>query len=102
MGRAAACLVAACAGVVILGSNRQTWGVDKNWTAKSGGNFERAAAWSPRGAPGINDRAIFDLAGRKGARAAYTVKFTSDPTNLGAWVKQGVITWDLGGHAYAL
>src|SRR5687768_4957638 len=102
MGKAVVRLMGACAGVVAIESASSAWAIDKSWAAKSGGNFERATSWSPRGAPGVNDRAIFDLVGRKGATASYTVKFNSDPTNLSAWMKLGVVTWDLNGHTYTL
>ena len=66
-------------GVVLVASRIQA--VDSKWTAGAGGSFNDPANWSV-GVPGVDDKAIFDLA------AAYTVTWNGSITNANASINK--------------
>jgi T5SS/PEP-CTERM-associated repeat protein len=70
---------------------------NKTWTAAVSGSFNTAANWTG-GAPTSADTATFDKAG------AYTVTFSSSPTNQDLFFQAGNVTFNSSGgpHTYLL
>src|SRR5687768_13111271 len=70
-----------------------------NWNAPGlgNGNFGNPFIWSPNGPPGVGQEARFNS-----AASAYTVTFTSSPTNFRTFIGNDQVTFNLGGHTYTL
>src|SRR5688500_9935251 len=70
-----------------------------NWNAPGpgNGNFGNPFIWSPAGPPGTTGEARFNS-----ANSDYTVTFTTDPTNARMRIGNDHVTFNLGGHTYAL
>jgi len=69
------------------------------WENDSNGSFATGGNWRGGVAPasGSADHAIFTVTNNP-----YTVSFASDQAHRRASVRQGEVTWDLGGHRYTL
>jgi hypothetical protein len=72
-----------------------TFAGTQSWINSSGGLFTDAANWRP-GAPTSADTALFDLG------SAYSVSFDQDISTSDLNVRQGDVTFDLGGFTYSL
>ncbi|TVQ31811.1 MAG: hypothetical protein EA376_07410 [Phycisphaeraceae bacterium] len=67
-----------------------------SWENPSGGSYHIGANWSSMAVPGPSDRVEFNLAD------AYTVDFSAAATNERLRVRNGQVTFDLGGATYTL
>jgi T5SS/PEP-CTERM-associated repeat protein len=70
-----------------------------NWNAAApgDGSFSNGFVWNPAGSPGTTGEARFNS-----ANSAYTVTFTTDPTNVRMRVGNDHVVFDLNGHTYNL
>ncbi|MBX7072873.1 MAG: PEP-CTERM sorting domain-containing protein [Pirellulales bacterium] len=66
------------------------------WVNAAGGTFSGASNWSPLGAPGLSNTAVFDLPN------TYTVNFDGNVTNDVLSVRNGAVTFNLAGNTYTL
>jgi T5SS/PEP-CTERM-associated repeat protein len=67
------------------------------WKNASSGAVSRGGNWASGSTPGASDHVIFSR-----PAASFTVTLDSNLTNNRASVRQGTVTWNLGGNTWAL
>ena len=67
-----------------------------DWTNSAGGSFNSAVNWDTASVPNSANIAVFNVAG------SYAVSFGGDVSNKRMRIRQGNVTFDLGGSTYTL
>ena len=80
-------LAAVLATAVTLASPALLLAANDTWKAAASGTFSTGANWTDGSAPGAGDTAQFSVAG------AYTVTFTTSPTNQDLYATAGTVTF---------
>lgn len=88
-------------GVAGLGS-APAWAGDIQWGNSNGGGFGLASNWIGGIVPGASDSARFGRTRSADQPLAYTVSFSSSPSNSGVVVGGDRVTLDLNGNVYLL
>jgi T5SS/PEP-CTERM-associated repeat protein len=87
--------------IAFLGAGRAL-ADDVGWGNINGGTFSVGGNWIGGVVPDATSRAIFSRWRPGNEQPAYTVSFSTDPTNQAMVVGGDSVTFDLNGHAYLL
>src|SRR5262245_34096151 len=89
------------AAILLFAAAAQSRAADRFWTGLNGGTFSVTTNWQGGLVPGSADVAHFDISGGTLFSFAYTVNFTTNPTNSALRIEGGdFVTFSLGSHVY--